>query len=211
MARFRPSYPHVVSTLALIVALSGTAYAAVPRGSVGTPQIKKNAVTAAKIKAGAVRSADVKDGSLLGRDLDESVYAVIAANAQIRADEAIAAALPEARNLVHVTTEDSTIQNVGPAFATVADISFPEAGTYLVTGTLRAFPRQVNPGVKLFCNIAPGITLTNVDVDGGVHMVPFSGLVSTSAADQRVECRQGLGAGEITLSYSISSVRVGDR
>ncbi len=80
---------------------------------------------------------------------------MIAANAQQRADAAIAAAVPEARNLVHVTTADSTIQNVGPAFATVADISFPEAGTYLVTGTLRAFPRAVNPGTKLFCDSRP--------------------------------------------------------
>jgi hypothetical protein len=45
--------------LALLVAVSGTAYAAgLPKNSVGSPQIK----------AGAVKSADVKDGSLLGKD-----------------------------------------------------------------------------------------------------------------------------------------------
>jgi hypothetical protein len=51
---------HVVAYLALVVALTGTSYAAgvLPRNSVG----------AAQIKAGAVRSAEVKDGSLRTSD-----------------------------------------------------------------------------------------------------------------------------------------------
>jgi hypothetical protein len=54
---------HVVAYLALAVALStGTAYAAVtlPSSSVGTAQIKKNAVTSSKIKNGTIRGADLR-------------------------------------------------------------------------------------------------------------------------------------------------------
>ena len=48
----RPSPALVVSVMALSVALGGTGYAAIvlPANSVGTKQIKKNAVTSAKVK-----------------------------------------------------------------------------------------------------------------------------------------------------------------
>ncbi len=64
------SYANVTATLALIVALGGTSYAAVtlPRNSVDTTQIRNNAVTASKIKANAVTSGKVRDGALLRRD-----------------------------------------------------------------------------------------------------------------------------------------------
>jgi len=46
----------IVACLALTIALSGAGYAAVvlPRNSVGTKQLKRDAVTAKKIKAGNV-------------------------------------------------------------------------------------------------------------------------------------------------------------
>jgi hypothetical protein len=51
---------HHVGILALFIALSGTAYAAtLPRNSVGTPQLKKDAVTTKKLKNGEVRRADI--------------------------------------------------------------------------------------------------------------------------------------------------------
>jgi hypothetical protein len=57
---------HHVALLALFVALGGTSYAAVqpPANSVGTKQIKKNAVTSAKVKNGSLRSADFAAGQL---------------------------------------------------------------------------------------------------------------------------------------------------
>lgn len=65
MSRVRSglSYANVMATLAFFLALGGGAYAAVklPRNSVGSRQIKAN----------AVRSSKVKNGSLLGRDFKE--------------------------------------------------------------------------------------------------------------------------------------------
>ena len=65
------SYPNVVSTLALIVATSGGAYAVsqLPAGSVGTPQLKTGAVTTPKIAASAVTGAKVKNGTVAKADL----------------------------------------------------------------------------------------------------------------------------------------------
>lgn len=63
-------YANVTATLALMIALGGTSYAAItlPKNSVGTKQIRNNAVTGAKIRANAVTSSKVKDHSLLAKD-----------------------------------------------------------------------------------------------------------------------------------------------
>jgi hypothetical protein len=61
----------VVACLALFVALAGTSYATVlnvPRNSVGTLNLKRNAVTARKIAPNAIRTGHVLDGTLLASD-----------------------------------------------------------------------------------------------------------------------------------------------
>jgi hypothetical protein len=67
----RPRYADVVSTLALLLALSGTAYAAtaLAANSVGTTHLQNDAVTAAKIKAGAVGTSEVAADSLTLSDI----------------------------------------------------------------------------------------------------------------------------------------------
>ena len=62
----RPSPAMVIASLALIVALGGTSYAAIklPANSVGTKQLKKNAVTGAKVKNGSLLAGDFKSGQL---------------------------------------------------------------------------------------------------------------------------------------------------
>jgi hypothetical protein len=56
-----PSPALIVSTVALVVAMGGTGYAALklPRNSVGTKQIKKNAVTGLKVKNHSLTSDDI--------------------------------------------------------------------------------------------------------------------------------------------------------
>jgi hypothetical protein len=79
--RFRIRYADVAATLALVIACGGTAYAAgaLPRDSVGTPQLQDGAVTTAKLHRasvtsgklarGSVRSATVANGSITLKDL----------------------------------------------------------------------------------------------------------------------------------------------
>jgi hypothetical protein len=59
-------YANVASTLALVVALGGTSYAAValPKNSVGTKQLKADAVTSGKVKDRTLLSEDFKAGQL---------------------------------------------------------------------------------------------------------------------------------------------------
>jgi hypothetical protein len=63
---YRPTPSMVVACLALAVALGGTGYAAtvLPRNSVGTVQLKNNAITAAKVKNFSLVRQDFKPGQL---------------------------------------------------------------------------------------------------------------------------------------------------
>jgi len=61
------SYANVIATLALFIALGGVSWAAVtlPANSVGSKQIKKNAVTSAKVKDRTLKRSDFASGTLL--------------------------------------------------------------------------------------------------------------------------------------------------
>ena len=75
-----PSPSMAVAITALVVALGGTSYAVVkpPPHSVGSKELKRNAVSGAHIKANAIRSSEVKDGSLTGKDIEESSLGQVA-------------------------------------------------------------------------------------------------------------------------------------
>jgi hypothetical protein len=63
----RPSPALVVASLALVFALSGTSYAEilnVPFNSVGTRQLKSNAVVSSKVKNGSLLAVDFEPGQL---------------------------------------------------------------------------------------------------------------------------------------------------
>ena len=67
----RPTPGLVVGCVALAVALGGTSLAAVvalPRGSVGTLQLRSSAVTTKKLANNSVTSVKVRNGSLLASD-----------------------------------------------------------------------------------------------------------------------------------------------
>ncbi len=82
---FRPSPALIISIIALIAALGGTAWA-VSKNSVGNKQLKKNAVSASKIqnnavtsgkiKARAVTGAKIADGAVTARKLSLSASAI---------------------------------------------------------------------------------------------------------------------------------------
>jgi hypothetical protein len=62
----RPRYADVAATVALLLSMGGTAYAAtaLAPNTVGTPQLKDHAVTAIKLHAGAVTPANLAAGAV---------------------------------------------------------------------------------------------------------------------------------------------------
>jgi hypothetical protein len=99
-----PSPAMVVACIALAVALGGTSYAAIklPRNSVGTSQLQKNAVVASKLSTrsvgpqklqnNTVTTRAVKDDQLTGPKIVESTLAKVpsAANADTAANATLA-------------------------------------------------------------------------------------------------------------------------
>ena len=73
--RKRLTYANVMSSLAVFLILGGaTAFAVtkVPKKSVGTKQLKANAVTTAKVKKGAITTQKLKDNSVTGAKVNEA-------------------------------------------------------------------------------------------------------------------------------------------
>jgi hypothetical protein len=66
MRRLVPTRATIIASVAVVVALSGTGYAvtALPKGSVGTKQLKDNAVTSSKVKPGSLEGSDFGAGQL---------------------------------------------------------------------------------------------------------------------------------------------------
>jgi hypothetical protein len=67
----RLTYANVMATVAVFIALGGSAYAAtqLKKNSVGAKQLKVNAVTTAKIKNEAVTTEKIKNGAVTGSRL----------------------------------------------------------------------------------------------------------------------------------------------
>ena len=68
LKKLAPSPALVIACVALAVSLGGVGYAAItlPRGSVGTVQLKDSAVTGAKVKKDTLTGLDINEASLKG-------------------------------------------------------------------------------------------------------------------------------------------------
>lgn len=130
-ARSRCSPALVVACVALLVALGGTSYAtviAIPASSVGTAQLKPQAVTAAKLAPNAVRTANVANGTLLIEDFKRGQLPGSGLAPLHFASQAF---------------PDQPQVNV-PSTTPVRVASLPvPAGTYLVTAALNVFTDAV--------------------------------------------------------------------
>jgi hypothetical protein len=77
-ARRHLTYANVAATLAVVLALTGTAYAAgLPKDSVGSKQIKNNAVKSKDLKDASVTGKDLRADTVTGGDVDESSLGLV--------------------------------------------------------------------------------------------------------------------------------------
>jgi hypothetical protein len=109
--RKKLTYANVVSTIALFLVLCGGAAIAarVVRRSVGTPQLKQNAVTTAKIKANAVTTRKLKLGSVTNAKLrDGAVSTEKIVNGSVTGEKIAADTTPFAQ-VVHEARGSTTI------------------------------------------------------------------------------------------------------
>jgi hypothetical protein len=216
--RSRVSYANVTASLALFVALGGTAAAAVtlPRDSVGSTQIRTNAVRASEIAKDAVGSSEIEDNDIRLAD--------ISAGARRSLQGAQGPAGPRGR-----PGETGPQGPAGPTAAAVGDAFDPPAGpdetmfrgeTSLITpsaGDVLAFGQLIVgvdcPAAGAFsCRFEAGLYL-----DG--NPVPNSGvsiLVEHGATDLHTLDLFGLahdvpaGTHEITVGWKGTSPNVAE-
>jgi hypothetical protein len=126
------TFANVMATVAVFIALGGAGYAAfkLPKNSVGTKQIKNNAITAAKIRKGAVSGKKI-DLSTLGTvpsavHAGDATSAINAASAA-RAAEAtgLSGPLASGKTLVGTFGLGGVNGNNGAQPTALAVISFP--------------------------------------------------------------------------------------
>jgi hypothetical protein len=179
-ARRRLSYANVMATIAVFLALGGGAYAAtrLPDGSVGTRQLRRDAVTRAKLADRSVSTAQlVHDGVTLNR-LSAGVRSLLRSKAAGTPGPAGAPGSPGApgapgapgtRSFAAAGSDTSAYVSG----ATLAGVTVPAAALHILFGSVTLTndgPDQVNGGCGLFngsqqlqagngIDLAPGATM----------------------------------------------------
>src|SRR5215210_963256 len=135
--RLRFTYANVTATLALFLALGGGAYAAatLPARSVGSKQLKKNAVVRAKIKKNAVNGAKVRNNSLTGDDILEASLGKVPSAAA--ADTATNAGHAGSSGALDKATYKAAGGTVAPGPAPAGATAGCDAGQHVVGGGVK--------------------------------------------------------------------------
>lgn len=126
---FRPSYANVASTLALVVALSGTAYAAAT-------------ITGASVKDGTLSGRDVRNNSLTTKDVkgltagDFAPGVLAAPGPGVRIEASGPLTVPAGPD--NTFEMDTEAYDTGGMYTAPDDfVTITRAGTYLVTGVVQ--------------------------------------------------------------------------
>jgi hypothetical protein len=190
----RPSPALIVATVALVVAMAGTTYAAtqLPKNSVGAKQLKKDAVTGAKVKNGSLTGSDIDIASLGNVPSASNSERANLADRALTADSVgsakTAQSADHATTAGHATTADSAAE---ADHATTSDSAsfastIPSAGPIRIVGAagqppfLNGSENRVVPNVEYqqvgFYKDAQGIVhLEGVVLPGTVD--PLVGLL----------------------------------
>lgn len=177
------TYANVVATLALLIALGGSSYAALklPKNSVGPKQLKKNAVSTSKVKKEAITAAKVKKGTLTGSQISLSTLGTVpAAQTASVASVANSVAPSEGWHMIGAAGEPTFQNGWQNAGGTVDRVGFYKDRTGIVHLTGRAFagpsnntmfqlPHGYRPaaGGSLSFAVACQCTYTAIDPQGG--------------------------------------------
>ncbi len=190
--RRKITYPHVAATLALMVALGGTSYAAIkiPANSVGTAQLKRSAVTASKVKPGSLTAIHFAPGVL--QKLPKAIFAASpgVVNFALPAGETTiftVSNVPAGSWVAYFTSEIVAFEQMG--FFCRITVGATEIGR-IATVTLPATTSQIPVSMVGWATQASPFTLTvacthqQTSVGGGYYqdaklaLVPAAGLVA---------------------------------
>ena len=196
----RPSPALVVAGLALAIALSGTAVAAsvaLAPNSVGTPQLKTNAVTTAKVKNGTLLRADFKAGQVpAGRAGPAGP-----AGAAGAAGPAGPAGPSDA--YARFLAGPIAIPGIG---TTIVNLTIPQAGKYVISS--KAFVSGAAAASAL-CRLVAG-TDQDDSLGNGIQFTLANLLTHEFAAAGTVDFRCSTGGAQTVAGIRIVAIRVGN-
>ncbi len=178
----RPSPAMVVAVVALVAALSGTAYAALGKNSVGSRQLKAKSVTSGKIANNAITSAKVAKSSLTGVDINvnalgtvpQATSAASAGNAGTVGGHA--AACPDRTVLIRGTCFDAASNSEVGSVTAAADACAAKGG--FLPGPMQIYPTRavLNLGTGVgtdhmftdtyYSAVGTGSNYTTIVIDG---------------------------------------------
>jgi hypothetical protein len=185
----------LVALLSLTVALGGTSYAAIklPKNSVGSKQLKKNAVTGSKVKDGSLFSNDFAAGQLpRGPKGDTGAPGAPGAPGASGAAGAPGPAGPAGPSNVVYRTKTGASFLTQDNDATVVTMPLP-AGKWLVTGQLLAVDFDAG-GITVRCGLTVGGTAfpqTAVTVgqnNPGAPITPTAATTLAAAGEVAMRC-----------------------
>jgi hypothetical protein len=178
----RPSPAMVVAVIALVAALSGSAYAALGKNSVGSRQLKSKAVTTGKIANNAITSVKVAKGSLTGEDINVNALGTVpnATNAASAGNANTvtghAASCPGGTTLIRGTCFDAAPNAAAPNQKVAADACAAKGGFLPSVMALYSTRQVLNLGTgagtdhmftdSYYSAVGTGSNYTTVVVDG---------------------------------------------
>ena len=198
----------VLSTAAvlLVASAAGAGYAAgtLPRGSVGTVQLKTGAVTGAKIKAGAVTGAKVKDGSLGAADLSPAARAALRQRPTVSgfgSNPIFVGLSTSASVVVSLTTDGGQLVTTGPSRLVLTGAVTVGNGANTGASSKIGCQLEVDPGTG-FAAIAPEMqaeSLGNSNHDQTATITLAGGMdVPAGSYAVRITCRDRYTVGAST-------------
>ncbi|MGZ8716410.1 MAG: hypothetical protein ACXWYO_04790 [Gaiellaceae bacterium] len=191
-----------MATIAVFVALGGAGYAAVklPKNSVGTKQLKPNAVTSAKIRNGSLLKADFKASEIPAGSAGPAGPAGPAGSAGPAG--AAGAAGPAGPSDAFSGFKNGPVA-MPASLATIATLNVPSAGKYVVVGKAWLLD-NVNTGVIVDCQLSAGADSdqNRTSLEGNT-----AGFVSGAAVAFNV-VHEFTGAGAVELKCNAFGVNV---
>ncbi len=160
---WRPSPALVIAIIALCAALTGTAWAALGKNSVGSRQLKSKAVTTGKIANNAVTGAKVASNTLTGADINLNQLGTVpsATNAQSAQNAGTvgghAAACPGGSTLIRGVCFDLSLNGPVGGVKAAADACAAKGGFLPSTMELYSVRNVINLGT----GVAPDYAVTD--------------------------------------------------
>ncbi len=174
------SYANVVSTLALVIALSGgVAYAAtkLPDRSVGEFQLRPGAVTAEKLRKAAVTAPKIKEGAIKqGKIAGGSVTAAKLAQGSVANSSLQGSSVTNDKLAPEAVTGDKALEST---FSQVPSAAKAEFATSAESANPPAFAR-VSSEATIDSNLSKGVSVREGSL-GGIYCVSAQGFTPKGA------------------------------